>query len=65
MPSLWMVGCPARWDDLDTPPVVIRYRRDGTPYNAAAGGIRNAFILTWRPRVCLSFPGGSGTADGA
>lgn len=63
VPDRWMVGIAARWDDLTTPPVVLRYRRDGTPYNAAAGGIRNQQMLTWGPQVCVAFPGGRGTAD--
>lgn len=55
---------PADWTDLDTKPLVVRYRRDGTPYNAAAGSIRNQRMLDeGRPNVCLVFPGGNGTED--
>lgn len=55
---------PAAWDDLTTPPVVLRYRRDGTPYNAAAGGIRNGRMLReGKPDVCVAFSGGRGTGD--
>lgn len=55
---------PAAWDDLTTPPVAKRFRRDGTPYNAAAGGIRNARMLAeGKPDVVIAFPGGKGTAD--
>lgn len=32
---------PALWDDLDAPGAVVRYRRDGQPYNAKAGPDRN------------------------
>jgi len=31
----------ADWDNLDHPICVKKYRKDGTPYNAAAGHIRN------------------------
>lgn len=62
MSPLWIVGCPAHWGDLETPPVVIRHGRRG-PYNAAAGSVRNEFMLTWRPRLVLAFPGGPGTKD--
>lgn len=62
-PELWMVGCAARWDDLEATPCVIRTRRDGKRYNAAAGGIRNAFMLTWHPKLIVAFAGGTGTAD--
>lgn len=62
-PDLWMVGCPALWDDLETQPVIRKLRADGTPYNAAAGGIRNQYMLTWHPNLVVAFPGGTGTAD--
>lgn len=56
---------PAKWDDLETPPVVRRFRRyDGAPYNAAAGGVRNQKMLDeGKPDLVVAFPGGSGTAD--
>jgi hypothetical protein len=54
----------ARWTDLETPPVLIRYRRDGTAYNALAGPNRNAKMLKEQtPELVVAFPGGSGTAD--
>lgn len=54
----------AAWDDLTTEPVVLRHRRDGTPYNAAAGHIRNQRMLDeGRPDVVVAFPGGKGTQD--
>ena len=62
IPDLWGVGCPARWDDLEAKPLVLRYK-NGVPYNAAAGGIRNQFMLTWHPNKVIAFPGGSGTND--
>jgi hypothetical protein len=61
--DLWMVGCQAAWRDLETPPVALRYRRDGTAYNAAAGGRRNQFMLSWKPSFVVAFPGKNGTAD--
>lgn len=55
---------PAAWTDLKTQPVVTRYRRDGTAYNALAGHIRNTRMLVeGKPTVVIAFPGGSGTAD--
>jgi hypothetical protein len=55
---------PAQWDDLTTPPVVLRYRKDGTPYNAAAGGIRNQKMIdVGRPDIGIGFPGQRGTRD--
>lgn len=55
---------PANWTDLTTPPVIIRYRRNGEAYNAAAGGIRNQRMLDeGKPDLVLAFPGGKGTAD--
>jgi hypothetical protein len=62
-PDLWSVECKAQWTDLETPPVLIRTRRDGAKYNALAGSIRNAFMLQWHPTKVVAFPGGSGTAD--
>ena len=57
-------GFAARWTDLVTPPVLIRYRRDGVAYNARAGGIRNQKMLDeGKPDYALVFPGGNGTAD--
>jgi hypothetical protein len=44
--------------------VVIRRRRDGRLYNAAAGGIRNQRMLDEeKPNLVVAFPGGNGTAD--
>ena len=61
--ELWIHGFPAQWDDLETPPVVLRYRADGTPYNAAAGGIRNQKMVDYGAELGVSFPGGRGTYD--
>lgn len=61
---VYLLRFPAAWTDLETPPVVKRYRRDGTAYNAAAGGIRNQRMLDeGKPHLVVAFPGGSGTAD--
>lgn len=56
---------PARWDDFSTEPIVRRTRADGTPYNAAAGSVRNQAMLDTEPRPTygIRFPGGKGTAD--
>lgn len=54
----------ADWDNVSAPGAVVRHRRDGTPYNAAAGPMRNQKIVdtTW-PDFGVEFPGGDGTAD--
>lgn len=52
-----VVGYEAHWDDLETPPVVVRRRRDGRDYNAAAGGIRNQRMLDeGKPELVVAFP---------
>lgn len=54
----------ADWNNMDVKPCVPRKRRDGSLYNAAAGGIRNQLMIDQeRPDAGLAFPGGSGTAD--
>lgn len=54
----------ARWEDVDRPGAVVRKRRDGTLYDAAAGSIRNGVMLEkWKPHGVVAFPGGTGTAD--
>jgi hypothetical protein len=50
----------ADWDDLTHPKAVIRYRRDGSPYDAAAGPRRNEAMAAYATAVAL-FPGGRGT----
>lgn len=55
---------PAPWDDTDHPDAVVRYRRNGTPYDVNAGPRRNQQMIDeGRPDFALIFPGGSGTAD--
>jgi hypothetical protein len=55
---------PPDWSNLNVDPCVIRYDRDGVPYNAAAGGIRNQRMLDeGKPHLVIAFPGGTGTAD--
>lgn len=54
----------ARWSETGRPGAVVRYRRDGTPYDAAAGGIRNQRMLDeGKPDLVIAFTGGRGTAD--
>jgi len=54
----------ADWDDLETQPLLIKTRRDGTEYNALAGLIRNQRMIDeGKPDVAVAFPGGRGTAD--
>lgn len=55
---------PARWEWLDAPNAVIRYGKNGRPYNARAGHDRNWLMLTkGLPDITVAFPGGAGTAD--
>ncbi len=55
---------PARWSDTDRPGAVVRTRRDGSLYDAAAGAIRNQQMIDeGRPDYGVAFPGGTGTAD--
>jgi len=55
---------PADWDDLTTPPVVVKHRKDGRPYNAAAGPARNGRMLAeGKPTHVIAFPGNAGTAN--
>jgi len=62
--SVHMINEPAEWRDMTATPCVPRRRRDGTPYNAAAGGIRNQKMLDdHKPDLVLAFDGGTGTAD--
>lgn len=52
----------ADWTDLDAPGAIIKHRRDGTPYNAAAGPLRNQRMLqALVPDLAVVFPGGRGT----
>lgn len=55
----------ARWNDIERPGAAIRYRfADKTPYDAAAGGVRNQRMLDeGKPTHALALPGGKGTAD--
>lgn len=54
---------PAAWDDLETPPVAIKTRTNGTRYNVLAGFARNQKMIDSAPIVVIAFPGGNGTAD--
>jgi hypothetical protein len=55
---------PAPWGDIDHPSAVVRYRRDGTAYDANAGPRRNQQMTDeGKPDMALVFPGGTGTAD--
>ena len=39
-----LVQYPAKWDDLTTPGAIIKYRKDGKPYNVKAGPDRNLLM---------------------
>ena len=55
---------PAPWDDIDYPDAVVRYRRDGTAYDANAGPRRNQQMIDeGKPDYALVFRGRGGTAD--
>lgn len=52
------------WHDIHRAGAVIRTRRDGTKYDAAAGPARNQRMVSeGLPTLVLAFPGGDGTAD--
>lgn len=54
----------ARWNDIAAPGAIVKYRRDGSAYNAAAGPQRNQRMLDeGKPDLVIAFPGGNGTAD--
>lgn len=54
----------AAWNDILRPGAVVRYRKDGSAYDAAAGPWRNATMLRdGRPDMVVAFPGDTGTAD--
>jgi hypothetical protein len=46
---------PTRWDDLDHPQAVIRYDKNGRPYNAKAGPIRNGEMVAAGAEMCIAF----------
>lgn len=55
---------PAPWDDIDHPEAVVRYRRDGSAYDANAGPRRNQQMIDdGRTDYGLVFRGRGGTAD--
>jgi len=59
-----LLPMPAPWDDVDHSAAVVRYRRDGTPYDVNAGPRRNQQMIDeGMPDFALVFAGGSGTAD--
>ncbi|MDE2426268.1 MAG: DUF2493 domain-containing protein [Elusimicrobia bacterium] len=61
--GITVIPCPADWSNIAVPGAVVRYRQ-GKPYNAAAGGMRNQRMLTdHAPDLVVAFPGGNGTAD--
>lgn len=58
------VDFPADWSNLDVTPCVVRKRRDGSLYNAAAGAARNQQMIDeGKPTLGICFPGGTGTRD--
>jgi YspA, cpYpsA-related SLOG family len=51
---------PAIWDDLSHPDAVIRYRRDGTPYDAKAGHRRNEKMAEYADAL-IAIPAAKGS----
>lgn len=52
------------WEDIFHPDAVIRYRKDGSAYDATAGIRRNTRMLDeGRPECVVAFPGGTGTKN--
>lgn len=57
-------GYPADWTNMDARPCIKRYRADGECYNAAAGGVRNGYMLTHSgANLVVATAGRSGTQD--
>lgn len=55
---------PADWNDIHHPEAVVKQRRDGTLYDAAAGPRRNRRMLDeGKPDMVLAFPGDKGTGN--
>lgn len=55
---------PAPWDDLTMPGAVVREGRDGKPYNAAAGPLRNQAMANYAQALIAIWDGQStGTGD--
>jgi hypothetical protein len=55
---------PSDWDDTSHPDAVVRYTRNGKPYDVTAGTRRNQQMIDdGKPDFGLVFPGGTGTAD--
>lgn len=54
----------AKWSDIKTEPVLIRFHKDGAPYNALAGINRNTLIIQDSEKVIAFWDGKSrGTMD--
>lgn len=53
---------PAKWNDLETPPVKIKYNSYNKPYNALAGFNRNREMAEYADML-IAFKGGNGTKD--
>lgn len=43
--------------------IIYTCKAEWEKYGRAAGHIRNARMLEWKPDVVIAFPGGSGTAN--
>lgn len=55
---------PAHWRDIRRRGAVIRKRKDGTLYDAAAGSVRNQQMIDeGMPDAAVAFPGNNGTSD--
>lgn len=55
---------PADWTNIERPGAVVRKRKDGSLYDAAAGPHRNQRMIDeGRPDLVVAFPGKNGTAD--
>jgi hypothetical protein len=54
----------ATWSDIDHPEAHVKYRDDGTAYDAFAGFRRNQEMLDQgKPDLTIGFPGDNGTFD--
>jgi YspA, cpYpsA-related SLOG family len=58
-----LISVPTAWEELSHADAASRTRADGSRYDAAAGGRRNAEMLDEKPDLVLAFPGNKGTRD--
>ena len=59
-----VIPFPADWDDISDERAVVKYRKDGKPYNAIAGHDRNRLMAEYADALLLIWDGkSSGSAN--